>query len=109
MSSLQGCFRGKGQGEYYFILDINIYLNGGCKKDDDRLFPVVPSDRTSDNGHKLKHKGFPLMKGFSFNMKKYFHCEDDRALAQVAHGGCGVSIFRDIKKTSRYGSGQLGV
>jgi len=42
------------------------YLQGGCKDDRARLFPVVPCDRTRGNGHKLKHRRFPL------NMRKHF-------------------------------------
>ena len=42
------------------------YLQGGGQEDGARLFPVVPSDRTRGNGHKLKPSKFQL------NMRKNF-------------------------------------
>jgi len=42
------------------------YLQGGGQEHRARLFPVVPSDRTRGNGHKLKQRKFQL------SMKKNF-------------------------------------
>ena len=36
------------------------HLQGGGQEDRDRLFPVVPSDRTRGNGHKLKQRKLQL-------------------------------------------------
>jgi len=39
----------------------------------------------------------------------FFHCEGDRALAQVAQKGCGVPMLGDIQKPSRHGPEQLAI
>jgi len=45
---------------------LNKYLQGGCQEDGARLFPVVPSDSTRGNGHKLKHRKFQLNRRKNF-------------------------------------------
>ena len=48
------------------LVNASKHLQGGCQEDGARLFPVVPSDRTRGNGHKLKQRKLQL------NMKKNF-------------------------------------
>ena len=80
------------------------YLKGGCKKDGARRFPVVPSDRTKGNGHKNE-----TQEALSEYQETLFHCEGGQALAQVAQGGCGVSILADTQKPPEHGPGRLAV
>ncbi|KAJ7412700.1 hypothetical protein BTVI_45639 [Pitangus sulphuratus] len=42
------------------LINVYKYLKRGCQEDGSRLFPVVPSNRTKDNGQKLMHRKFHL-------------------------------------------------
>jgi len=48
------------------LINMHKYLKEECTDRGGRLFSVVPSDRTRGNGHKLKHRRFPL------NIRKHF-------------------------------------
>lgn len=56
----------KAQGD---LTSVYKYLMGK-KRDGGRLFSVASSDRTRDNGHKLKYRKLHLNIG-----KKLFYCE----------------------------------
>ena len=51
------------------LINVCKYLQGGCKEDGARVCSVVPSDRTRGNGHKLKHRRFPLKIGNTFSLR----------------------------------------
>jgi len=61
--SLFSLEKSKAQGDLNCVYT---YLKGGCKENGANHFPVVPSDRTRGNGHKLKHRKFCLRLTFSF-------------------------------------------
>ena len=63
-------------------------LKVGCKVDRARVFPVVSSDRTRGNGHRLKQGRFLP------NIRTHFFIVRVRgALAEVAQRAAGVSIL----------------
>lgn len=74
------------------------YPRKGGKEDGVKLFPVVPSDRTKDNGHKLRHRKIPL------NITKDFLSE---MVSKHQQRDSGIFIHREIRKSSGHGSGQL--
>jgi len=65
------------------------YLLGVYKIKGARPFPILPTDRTRDNGHKLKTR-----KSHIFVL--FVYCEGDQVLEQVAHRDYGVSTLGDI-------------
>ena len=68
------------------------YRKGGYQEDGSRLFSMVPSDRTSGNGQKLKHRKFRL------NMRKnFFTLRVMEHLELVAQRGCEFSSSVDIQ------------
>lgn len=74
--------RGKEKAQEH-LMKVHNYLEGRCKEDRPRLFPVVPRVRTRGNGHKWKHRMFPL------NVRQRFWLfEGDWLLSATAQRGC---------------------
>ena len=42
------------------LINVYKYRKGGCQEDGAKLFPVVPSNRTRGNRHKVKQRNFQL-------------------------------------------------
>lgn len=80
------------------------YLKEGGKEDRVRLVSDMPNDRTRGDGHKLKHRRFPL-----HSRKQFFHCDSYLALAQTAQGGCGDSFLGDTQEPSGHSTGKLAL
>lgn len=50
---------------------------------------MLPSAKTRDNGHKVKHRRFPL------NIRKHFYAVKVVALAWVGQRGCEILLLGD--------------
>jgi len=75
------------------------YLKGAYKKDVDRLFSRVCSNKTRDNGFKLKVGRFRLV-----IRKIFFYDEGGETLAQVAQRGGRFPIPGNIQGQVGWGS-----
>ena len=67
------------------------YLNGSCKKEEDRLFIRVCCDRTKENGFKLKEGRFRLD-----IMKKPFYDKGSKAVGQIPQRGGGCVSLKGL-------------
>lgn len=71
----------------------------GSKEEGARHFSGVFADSVRDTGHKLN-------KIPSEHKKTLFSCESGQTLAQVAEGGCGVTISGDTQNLTGRGPWQ---
>ena len=95
LSSLEK--RRLGEAGNIDLIYVQKYLKGRGKDDGARLYPVMPSDRTRDNGHKLEHRRFPLNITFLlWGWQSAGRCCPERL----------YSFHGDIQKLSRRSRGQ---
>jgi len=76
------------------------YLKGAYKQEGEGLLTRVDSDRTGENGIKLRQGRLRLD-----IRRKFFHPEGGDTLEQVAQGGCGCPILGGIQGQAGCGSG----
>ena len=80
------------------------YLKGAYKQEGEQLFMRVDSDRTRENGLKLRQGRFRLD-----IRREFFTQKGGDTLEQVAQGGCGCPIPGGIQGHAGCGSGQHGL
>jgi len=56
------------------LIDVYKHLKGGCKEEGAKFLSLVPSDRTRGDGHKLKHRRFPLNTRKPFSAVRATEC-----------------------------------
>jgi len=78
------------------------YLKGAYRKDGERLFTRLCSDRTRGNGSKLKEGRFRYQ-------EEILHHEDGETLEQVAQSSCGCPLPGSVQGQIGWRSEQPGL
>jgi len=78
-------------------------LKGAYKQEGERLFTRVDSDRTRENGFKIR---WEVSARYWVEVS---HPGGGDTLEQAAQGGCGCPILGGIPGQAGYGSGQPGL